>query len=636
MPGLIPQQFIDDLLDRVDIIDVIDKRVTLKKMGRNYKACCPFHNEKTPSFNVNSDKQFYHCFGCGAGGNAIGFIMDYESIDFPGAVEVLASSVGLEVPREQSETSGKLHKQQQRKKQSIYDALLFASHFYQLQLRQHAKKDLAINYLKKRGLSGEIARDFAIGFAPAGWDNLLKEAQANNQDQQQVNQLEAAGMLVKKDQGGYYDRFRERIIFPIRDNRGRVIAFGGRVLGSDTPKYLNSPETSAFHKQRELYGLYESRKANPHLEFLLMVEGYMDVVSLFQFGISNAVATLGTASSSFHLEKIFRHCNKLVVCFDGDQAGHKAAERLMETALPVMHDGREICFLFLPEGEDPDTFVRQHGKEHFLQIASQAKPLETFLFELSGQGMSLDSEASKARFSQQTLPLITQLPNGIFKQRMLTRLSEIVGVSTDILLEQISRQAANKKTSAQSKTNNASKPTANNIAGNQENNPEANDNFQTKRSAQDQSEQALGLTRTPIIWAISVLLHYPEFALTTDLPAKILAKESLEAKLLTELHSYILSSSSGQPQTTPKLLGHWHGTKQGQILTRCAAKHSPPEEKAIALNEFKDTLNKISKEANSHKIQKLMDNVATRAPSELTAEEKQALLKIGAEKKTEE
>ena len=346
MAGLIPQNFIDDLLDRVDIVEVIDKRVSLKKAGKNYSACCPFHDEKTPSFSVNPDKQFYYCFGCGAGGNSIGFVMDYENIDFPAAVETLANMAGLEVPHEESSpSSSQRHQQEKNKKASLYDTLQWVTKFYQTQLRSHRDKDKAIDYLKDRGLSGEIARDFCIGYAPAGWDNLLKAAK--NTEASMTEQLDATGMLIKKDNGDYYDRFRERVIFPIRDNRGRIIAFGGRVLNDDKPKYLNSPETAIFHKQRELFGLFEARKANRQLDYLLMVEGYMDVVSLAQFGITHAVATLGTASSVFHLEKIFRHTSKLVVCFDGDEAGKKAAARLLETALPIMQDGaRNLLFIF--------------------------------------------------------------------------------------------------------------------------------------------------------------------------------------------------------------------------------------------------------------------------------------------------
>ena len=439
MAGRIPQNFIDELLDRLDIIEVVDRRVPLKKAGKNYKACCPFHNEKTPSFNVNADKQYFHCFGCGAGGNAISFVMDFDNVDFPQAVEILAGTLGMEIPREEQTPAAR---QQQRQKQSIFDIMQFAARLYQQGLRQHRDKQQAINYLKERGLSGEIARDFGIGFAPPGWDNLLNAAKSDSTYASQLNLFEAAGLLVKKENDGYYDRFRHRIMFPIRDNRGRIIAFGGRVLGDDKPKYLNSPETSVFHKQRELYGLYEARRQNNQLDQLVMVEGYMDVVSLFQYGINYAVATLGTASSAFHLEKIFRHTARLVVCFDGDEAGQQAANRLLETALPAMQDGREIAFLFLPQGQDPDTFVRTQGKQAFEHALSQATPLEQMLFDKHQQGIALDTDASRVRYCRAVLADIARLPSGLFRQSQIKRLAEHTQTDAEQLAEQLQSLAA--------------------------------------------------------------------------------------------------------------------------------------------------------------------------------------------------
>ncbi|MEE4659893.1 MAG: DNA primase, partial [Halieaceae bacterium] len=314
MAGLIPQAFIDDLLDRADIVDVVDRRVKLKKSGKNYMACCPFHQEKSPSFSVNPEKQFYYCFGCGAGGNALGFLMDYENLEFPAAVEALADSLGMKVPREETQAS----RQQEQGQRELYPLLEQAARYYQRQLREHPGKAAAVDYLKSRGLTGEIARQFDLGFAPPGWDNLLK---ALGTTPQRIEQLKLAGMLVENESGRQYDRFRERVVFPIRDARGRIIGFGGRVLGDDKPKYLNSPETPVFHKGRELYGLYQARQANRQLERVVIVEGYMDVIALAQHGISNATATLGTATGQAHLEKIYRLCPEVVFCFDGDSAG---------------------------------------------------------------------------------------------------------------------------------------------------------------------------------------------------------------------------------------------------------------------------------------------------------------------------
>ena len=354
----LPQAFLDDLLDRLDIVEVIDRRVKLKKAGKNYSACCPFHDEKTPSFSVNPERQFYYCFGCGAGGNALGFVMDYERLDFREAVEGLAQSVGLEVPKDDPRSDREPPRDQNK---PLYDALERASKFYEGALRQHAERHQVVNYLKGRGLTGEIARDFRIGFAPAGWDNLL---QANGADERAQDLLMRSGMLVKNDKGRVYDRFRERVIFPIQDQRGRVIAFGGRVLGDDKPKYLNSPETPVFQKSRELYGLWQARKHPRRLERIVVVEGYMDVIALAQHGIHYAVATLGTSTSETHLERLFRLVPEVVFCFDGDDAGRKAAFRGLEATLPAMQDGRQAKFLFLPEGEDPDTLVRAKGKAY--------------------------------------------------------------------------------------------------------------------------------------------------------------------------------------------------------------------------------------------------------------------------------
>jgi DNA primase len=424
MAGRIPQSFIDDLLGRVDIVDVIDAYTTLKKAGKNYKGLCPFHSEKTPSFSVEPDKQFYYCFGCGAGGNALGFLMNYENLDYVEAIEKLAAQVGMEVPREESSVA----QQTREKNQALYDVLQQSARYYQAQLRQHPDKQRAIDYLKKRGLSGEIARDFALGYAPPGWSNLLE---AVGTDESQKKALLNAGMLIENPDNKkhpLYDRFRDRIIYPIRDNRGRIIAFGGRVLGDDKPKYLNSPETPVFHKGEELYGLYEARKNTRKLERFLIVEGYMDVIALAQHDISYAVATLGTATSTNHLRRLFKLVPEVVFCFDGDNAGREAAWRALEQVLPLMEDGRTARFLFLPDGEDPDTQVRKVGNAAFSKQLGSATQLAEFFFQALGEKVDMNSLEGRARLGKMALPYIDKIPRGIYHQLILDQLGVITGV----------------------------------------------------------------------------------------------------------------------------------------------------------------------------------------------------------------
>ena len=350
MAGQIPPQFIDELLSRVDIVDIIDARVPLKKAGKNLHACCPFHNEKTPSFTVSPDKQFYHCFGCGAHGTAIGFLMEYDQLSFPESIQELADTVGMQVPVTQQAALTPA-------RQNLYDLMDKVSRYYVHQLQNHPQRQAFQGYIQQRGLSAETVAAFDIGMAPDGWDNVLRTFGNNQQSQ---DQLFEAGMLIKNDKGRTYDRFRDRLMFPIRDRRGRVIAFGGRVIDADgTPKYLNSPETPIFHKGQELYGLYQARKANRRLERILIVEGYMDVIALAQFGINNAVATLGTATTSEHLRQLIRSAPEIIFCFDGDRAGKEAAWRAAENAMPILGGNFELKFIFLPEGQDPDTMIRE-------------------------------------------------------------------------------------------------------------------------------------------------------------------------------------------------------------------------------------------------------------------------------------
>ena len=420
MAGRIPQDFIDSLIARSDIVEIIDDRVPLKKAGREYEACCPFHGEKTASFKVSPSKQFYHCFGCGAHGTALGFLMEYERLDFREAIELLAERCGMTVPDTGGPSDGAPDLR------PIYELLDHAASWYRRQLREHSGAKAAVDYLKGRGLTGEIARDYGLGFAPPGWDNLLKHLDPEGN---KIRLLESAGLVVERTGGGCYDRFRDRIMFPIHDRRGRTIGFGGRVLGDDTPKYLNSPETPVFHKGRELYGRWQAAGRGGRLDRLIVVEGYMDVVALAQHGITNAVATLGTAATPEHLDALFRLTPSIVFCFDGDAAGRRAAWRALENALPQMRDGRMASFMFLPDGEDPDSLVREQGATAFVDRAGQAASLSETLFEHLGEDLDLGTIEGQSRLHELGRPLLERLPQGAFKTLAYNRLAELSGVS---------------------------------------------------------------------------------------------------------------------------------------------------------------------------------------------------------------
>lgn len=426
--SLIPQAFIDDLLDRTDIVEVIDSRVKLKKAGKNYLACCPFHKEKSPSFSVSPDKQFYYCFGCGASGTAITFLLQYEHLGFIDAVESLARAAGLQVPRERSAEPKKSNR-------NVYAMLEQSAHYYQQQLKQHPKRDSAVNYLKERGLTGQICKEFGIGFAPPGWDNLQVKLGLSEADRELL--LEGGMLIVNEENRSTYDRFRNRIMFPILDVRGRTIGFGGRVLNTEEkgPKYLNSPETSVFHKGQELYGLYYARRQAGQIERLVVVEGYMDVIALAQFGLRNAVATLGTACGEEHLKLAFRYTSEVVFCFDGDNAGRKAARRALENALPAMSDGRQVKFLFLPEGQDPDTLVRQIGPERFNAQMQNALALEEFFFDAVAEGLDVRTMEGRAAMSKRAAPLLHRLPAGVYRELMFDFLAKRTGLSQQVLRE---------------------------------------------------------------------------------------------------------------------------------------------------------------------------------------------------------
>ncbi|NIH15589.1 DNA primase [Serratia symbiotica] len=437
MAGRIPRVFINDLLARTDIVDLIDARVKLKKQGKNYHACCPFHHEKTPSFTVNGEKQFYYCFGCGAHGNAVDFLMNYDRLEFVETIEELATMHGLEVPYEAGTGLTQIERHQ---RQSLYQLMEQLSAFYQQSLHQPAGT-LARNYLQQRGLSDDVIRHFAMGFSPAGWDITLKRFGRDNDARSALND---AGMLVTNDQGRWYDRFRERVMFPIRDKRGRVIAFGGRVVGGGIPKYLNSPETEIFHKGRQLYGLYEVQQSHPTLQRVLVVEGYMDVVALAQYDIDYAVALLGTSTTAEHIQLLFRATDNVICCYDGDLAGREAAWRALETALPYLNDGRQLRFMFLPDGEDPDTLVRKEGKIVFEQRMELAQPLSTFLFETLMPQVDLSSPDGRTKLSSLAIPMISQIPSETLRLYLRQQLGQKLGMPDEFQLEKLlSKQVEN-------------------------------------------------------------------------------------------------------------------------------------------------------------------------------------------------
>ncbi|HEY5715472.1 MAG TPA: DNA primase [Psychromonas sp.] len=428
MAGRIPRNFIDDLIARTDIVDLIDSRIKLKKQGKDYRACCPFHNgNNNSSFSVSADRQFYHCFNCGASGNVLSFIMEYDGIEFVDAVETLAEQLSLEVPREES-GSAKTQQSAYVDRKDLYQLMADIAVFYQQQLRTHKNSKQVIDYLKGRGLSGKTVKDFKIGYAPDGWDEVRKRFAVSSDLEKQLIET---GMLIAKEKSGSYDRFRDRLMFPIHDRRGRVIGFGGRVLGEGEPKYLNSPETPIFHKGKELYGLYQVKQAYKEIKRILVVEGYMDVVALGQFNIDYAVASLGTSTTPEHIQLLFRSTSEVVCCFDGDTAGKAAAWRALENALPFIQDGRTLRFMFLADGEDPDSYVQKEGKEAFENLIEQALPLSDFLFQHLLSQVDMSIADSKAKLAQLAIPLINKLPETVFRQMMEERLITLLGIEKE-------------------------------------------------------------------------------------------------------------------------------------------------------------------------------------------------------------
>lgn len=631
MAGLIPQSFIDDLLNRTDIVDVVSSRVQMKKAGKNYTACCPFHKEKTPSFSVSPDKQFYYCFGCGAGGNALGFIMDHDNLDFPQAVEELAKAAGMEIPREES---GRPHKPRQPTDSPLYPLLTAAADFYRQALKSHPARKSAVEYLKGRGLTGEIARDFGLGFAPPGWDNLFKHL--SNDTLQQKAMIDAGLLVENAETGKRYDRFRDRVMFPIRDSRGRIIAFGGRVLGDDKPKYLNSPETPVFHKGQELYGLFEARKFNRSLDEIIVVEGYMDVIALAQQGLRNAVATLGTATSEEHMKRLFRVVPSVLFCFDGDQAGRNAAWRALEATLPYLQDGRRARFLFLPEGEDPDTLVRSEGSDAFkARINQHAQPLADYFFQQLTEETDPRSLEGKAHMATLAAPLIDKVPGANLRNLMRQHLSEITGLNS----EAVSQLAQSAPPPAQPAYDpgidydampdysDFQQPDA--YIPQQEWTPKKtgaggkkweNKPWDKKGKRGGEREQAwipVGV-EPPTLTALRTLLHHPQLAKKVEDAEHFAAEDQTNNQLLIAL---VEAVQKNPKLSSIQLLSRWHGTEQGRLLQRLLEKEWLIDADNLE-QQFFDTITSLSARQRERNLEQLLRKARQ---GELSTEEKNQL-----------
>ncbi len=571
MAGRIPDTFIDELLARIDIADIVGERVRLRRSGSNYLGLCPFHGEKTPSFTVSADKQFYHCFGCGAHGSAIRFLMEYDRLEFREAVAQLAQTAGMEMPEQgRGEAS-------QPSQKPLYELLDRASRQYQHWLRQHPDRQRAIDYLQRRGLSGEIAQRFGIGLAPPGWDNLLREFG-------HPDQLKQAGLVIEREGGRVYDRFRDRIMFPIRDHRGRTIGFGGRVLDDGEPKYLNSPETPVFHKGEALYGLYEVLQADRHPSDILVVEGYMDVVALAQHDLPRAVATLGTATSTRQVERLLKTTGDVIFCFDGDEAGRRAAWRALENALPAMRQGRQIRFLFLPDGEDPDSLVRQSGSEAFEARLQNAASLSDYLIDRLQQQTDMQSMDGRARFVENALPLLQRLPPDVYRHMLMERVAGLARLETDYLegvvdgREQLGRGRRD-------------------------------------HGAHRPGPDASGVRRTPVRLAVALLLQRPALARQIEDVASLRGLDDLPGlPLLVQL----LELSINEPQITPgAILERFRDTEHESALWKLATwDHLVPE--SGLETEFADAMNRVRRLLSDRRLQHLNERLQA---GELTAEE---------------
>lgn len=583
MAGRIPRQFIDDLLARADIVDIVDTRVPLKKAGKNYQACCPFHNEKSPSFTVSQDKQFYHCFGCGEHGNAISFLMEFDRLDFVDAIEELANHCGVEVVREENNTSPAEHRRQQQvyqQKQDDYELLNQISRFYQQQLKVAADKKTAIDYLKGRGLSGEVVKRFGIGYISDAWDGMMKAYSRNGQANQQLVEL---GMAIQGDKSRPYDRFRGRIMFPIHDKRGRVIGFGGRVLGDEKPKYLNSPETRIYHKGQELYGLYEAKQANKNLKRLVVVEGYMDVVALAQHGVDYAVASLGTATTTEQLQTMFRTVKEVICCYDGDRAGRDAAWRAMENALPLIRDGFSLKFVFVPDGEDPDSLIRKQGQQAFETFLDEAMPLSKFLFEQLMSQVDMSSLEGRAGLVESFQPLLEKLPDSVLKDAIINDVANNFGTGSEQFLSKFSKTVTKASTIKKAKVS-------------------------TKV--------------TPVRLAIALLLEHPHIVTSLE---DISALQPITIPGVDLLIQLLGLCQQNPDIKTAQLLEYFRDTEQGKQLAKlmCWQHHIEAE---AAQDVFLDSIEKLLNNFVEQRTEFLLQKARTGQMSQQEKKELQAIL----------
>jgi len=600
MSGFIARSFVNELLARVDIVDVIERRLPLKKQGKNYSACCPFHNEKTPSFSVSPDKQFYHCFGCGVSGNAVGFIMEYEGQGFVESVESIAQEMGVEVVYETSQTP------QQDPIKHLFPVMQQVSHYYQQQLKTNSLAKTAVEYLKNRGLSGQIAKQYGIGYAPDGWQNLI---QLKIESEDLEKDLIDSGMLIKNDKGRVYDRFRDRIMFPIRNRRGQTIGFGGRIIDQGEPKYLNSPETRLFHKGSELYGLYEMRQQRQKIDKILVVEGYMDVVALAQFGIQNAAATLGTATSSEHLNSLFRICPTIVLCFDGDKAGKKAAIRAIENALGLLKDTREVRIMFLPDGEDPDSMVRKIGTEAFNQGVNEAITLFDFLIQHLTSQVDMNTFEGPAKLVHLALPFSAAITDPLLKTRFDHQLSVLSGVSEKQIQDILQKDQQNKPSY---RINSQTRRGTNT----QQNTPTQSHSAANKTN-QFAKSSANNKQKGPFRRAITLLLQNPDALPAADL-SWVKTINDAGAKIFAQLIELI---QKNEAVTTGMLIENWRDQAEESALKRLANQDLLLDDEQIA-SELPDLLAQLEK---SLLLNQWDDLIAKSKLQPLSAQEKQQL-----------
>ncbi len=567
MLGLIPRPFIDEVLNRIDLVEFVDGYVPLKKSGHNYTACCPFHNEKTPSFNVVAKKQFYHCFGCGASGNAISFAMNYLHLSFSDAIESLASRIGLKVPRE-----GNVKETQQSI--SLYQFLNQVANFYQQKLKNEGAQ--AIAYLKQRGLSGEIAHMYQLGYAPPGWHNLEEKFKSKK------DELIATGMIIQKDDLKTYDRYRERIMYPIHDRQGRIIGFGGRVIDSNQkPKYLNSPETSIFQKSRELYGLHQVLQQQKTINYIIIVEGYMDVIALAQHGVLNAVGTLGTATSTYHIQLLSKHTKKIIFCFDGDAAGRQAAWRALENSITQLNSGLDARFIFLQEGQDPDSLIREEGKDAFLRHLENAISLNKFFIDTITQGIDTKSHAGKSQLINAAKPYLTKMLDGPYKQLLINELARLTRIDNHRIDKLIYEKPDN------------------NIKPNQ------------------------NITRSPIKVAIALLLQNPEIYDQCKAQLSTTILDTQKQRVLTTLIQQITESPT---LNTAKFVELWRDSPIFDSLTKLATWDHQVPENALA-KEFGDIIQFLAKQNKENEIQQLIKKTQTEGLNEAERINLQEMLK---------